>query len=299
MQNTILDQHQQFCDECLYSRNYHPTTIKWYKEAINQFLRFHDGQITELHQITTERVRKWFYFKRSTGEWTADTLLGRYKALKAFFKWCVTNGYLKENPVSPIQKPHLDQKLPKSITKENAQMILDYAFNLPAKYRFTRYRNRAMLAVLIYTGLRLSEMLNLKMGEVDMENKMILVKAGKGGKDRMVPISVKLHEYIAQYLKDRNRLNKVSIYLFNTLHGNGPLTGNGVKCAVNAIKKGTGINFSPHKLRHTFATLMLEGGCDLFSLQKMLGHNDIKTTTIYLSTSVGMLQEQINKHPLG
>lgn len=298
MQNTILELHQNFCEDCEYARNYRPATIKWFKEAINQFLRFHDGQITEPHQITTDKIRKWFYTKRSNGEWTADTMLGRYKALKAFFKWCVENGHLKGNPVLPIEKPRLDQKLPKSISKQDAQIILDYSFNIPAKYRFTRYRNRAMLATLLYTGLRMREMMNLKMGEVDMENEVILVKSGKGGKDRIVPMSKKLHEYLAPYIKDRGRLGKQNIYFFNTLKGDGPVTSSGFRRTVNSIKKASGVNFSPHKLRHTFATLMLEGGCDLFSLQKMLGHSDIKTTTIYLSTSVGMLQEQIMKHPL-
>lgn len=299
MNNVIFEQHQQFCDECLYSKNYRPATIKWYKEAIKQFLNFYDGQITEFHQITVEKVRGWFYKKRSDGDWTADTLLGRYKALKAFFKWCVANKYMKTNPIELIQKPRLEQKLPKSISKQDAQVVLDYAFDMPAKYRFTRYRNRAILAVLVYTGLRAGEMMSLKLSSVDMENRVITVINGKGGKDRLVPISSRLHEYLAQYLKDSQRLKKTSAYLFTTLKGDGPVTTSGIKKMIDRIKKGTGINFSPHKLRHTFATLMLEGGCDLFSLQKMLGHSDIKTTTIYLSTSVVMLQEQMMKHPLG
>lgn len=229
----------------------------------------------------------------------ADTMLGRYKALKAFFKWCVINGYMKTNPIDLIQKPRLDQKLPKSISKQDAQAILEYSFDIPARYRYTRYRNRAILAVMIYGGLRVSEVMNLKLSGVNMEDRVITVISGKGGKDRLVPISSKLHEYLAYYLNDSHRLKKTSIYLFTTLRGDGPITTTGVRNMINAIKKGTGINFSPHKLRHTFSTLMLEGGCDLFSLQKMLGHSDIKTTTIYLSTSVGMLQEQIMKHPLG
>lgn len=299
MKHAILNLHQQFCDECLYSKNYRISTIKWYQQAIKEFLGFYDGQIVYLDQISTEKIRDWFYAKRAKKEWTADTLLGRYKGLKAFFKWCVFNGYLIKNPVEPIQKPRLEKKLPKSISKQDAQMVLDYAFNLPTPYRYARYRNKAMMAVLIFAGLRVSELLNLKLGEVDLENRVILVKDGKGGRDRLVPISGKLMEILNQYLRDRNRLSKQSIYFFPTLRGNGPTSHTGIKRVIKDIKGATGINFSAHKLRHTFATLMLEGGCDLFSLQKMMGHSDIKTTTIYLSTSVGMLQEQIGKHPLG
>jgi site-specific recombinase XerD len=299
MKNAILDAHQQFCDECIYSKNYRPATIKWYQEAIHQFLNFHEGKITRFHQVNTDVVRKWFYTKRSRGEWTADTLLGKYKALKAFFKWCVENGYLKQNPINPIQKPRLEQKLPKSISKQEAQIVLDYAFNMPTEYQYTRYRNRAIMATLLYAGLRIGELLALKLHEVDLVNKVILVKRGKGGRDRLVPMSGKLHQSLGSFLEDRRRLDKESVYFFTTLRGNGPLTYGGMRRVVSTIKKATGVNFSAHKLRHTFATLMLEGGCDLFSLQKMMGHSDIKTTTIYLSATVGMLQEQIGKHPLG
>lgn len=299
MKNAILNLHQEFCDECLYSKNYRTSTIKWYKQALKEFLDFYDGRIIYLDQITTEKIRDWFYTKRANKEWSADTMLGRYKGLKAFFKWCIFKGHMTKNPVEPIQKPKLEKKLPKSISKQDAQIVLDYAFNLPTPYQYARYRNRAMIGVLIFAGLRISELLSLKNTEVDMENRVILIKDGKGGKDRLVPISGKLMEILVQYLRDRSRLNKNSLYFFPTLRGDGPTSHTGIKRVIKGIKEATGVNFSAHKLRHTFATLMLEGGCDLFSLQKMMGHSDIKTTTIYLSTSVGMLQEQMGKHPLG
>lgn len=283
----------------MYGKNYRPATIRWYQQILKEFLSFYEGNLTHISQITTEKLRHWFYTKRSKGEWVADTMLGRYKALKAFLKWCTENNYLPSNPITPIQKPKLEHKLPKSISKQEAQVLLDYAFNVPSMYRYTRYRNRAILAMLIYSGLRIGELLNLKFHEVDMENKVILIKSGKGGKDRLVPIGVKLAEALGRFIEDRARLKKQSIYFFTTLRGDDPFTHQGVRKIVETLKKTTGVNFSPHKLRHTFATLMLEGGCDLFSLQKMMGHSDIKTTTIYLSTSVGMLLEQIGKHPLG
>jgi site-specific recombinase XerD len=102
-----------------------------------------------------------------------------------------------------------------------------------------------------------------------------------------------------EYVQDRNRLGKSGIHFLTALRGNGQVTYRTLCRLVERIRGETGIDFSPHRLRHTFATLMLEGGCDLFSLQKMLGHSDIQTTTIYLSASAQMLQAQILKHPLG
>ncbi len=299
MKIDILELHQQFRDECLHTDNYRPSTIKWYHEAISQFLRFHDGRIISLDQVTTETIRGWCLAKRSRGDWTADTMLGRLKALKAFFRWCGENGYMDTNPVTPIRKPRLEKKLPKSITKQHAQEILDATLDVPTKYRFTRYRNQAMLATLVYAGLRLGEMLGLRIGNVDLANRVVTVRSGKGGKDRLIPMAGKLHGYLSHYLGERSRLGKGGCFFFTTLRGDGPVTQSGMRRVVKSVRRASGVDFSPHRLRHTFATLMLEGGCDLFSLQKMLGHSDIKTTTIYLSASVGMLQTQMAKHPLG
>lgn len=252
-----------------------------------------------LEEVTTEKLREFLYNGRIELKWTADTFLNRYKSLRAFFKWCVNRGYIEENPILPIDKPRLEKKLPKRITQDEAQKLLEYAFNRRYTYRHERYRNTAVFALMIYAGLRSSEALNLKMNEVDLKNNVISVNQGKGGKDRVVPICLPLRKILSEYLKDRKRLGRESIHFFTSIHGDIPFTYNGLKKIVENFRQETGINFSAHKLRHTFATLMLEGGCDLFSLQKMMGHSDIKTTTIYLSATVSHLQQQIQKHPLG
>lgn len=299
MKYEVLKLHEEFCQEALLVKNFRPRTITWYQDAIKQFLKIYDNKIVFIEEITTSKLREYLYRKRQEGKWTADTFLNQYKALKSFLKWAEKNGYLAPNPILPIEKPKLEKKLPKRIAKQDALAILDYVFNMQGYYQFARYRNRAIFAIMIYAGLRAQETLNLKIRHVDMENRIINIFDGKGGKDRIIPMSSKLYEYLAYYLQDRQRLKKSSDFFFTTLRGGKAFTYSGLKNVVNKVKKNTGIQFSPHKLRHTFATLMLEGGCDLFSLQKMMGHSDIKTTTIYLSASVNMLQEQIGKHPLG
>lgn len=176
-------------------------------------------------------------------------------------------------------------------------MVLEASFHRKYNYRFERYRNRAAIGMMIYAGLRAGEVMNLKLGDVDFKNSVININQGKGGKDRIVPICLPLQRILLEYLKDRERLNRKCISFFTSTHGDIPFTYNGLKRVIETLKKETDINFSAHRLRHTFATLMLEGGCDLFSLQKMMGHSDIKTTTIYLSTTVHHLQEQIKNTP--
>lgn len=297
MKMNIKELHAEFCQEAQFIRNFRPSTIRGYKDVLCIFLKHTPIQFVE--EVTTDKLRIFLYEGRIKKEWTADTFLGYFKRLKSFFKWCVQRGYLLENPILPIEKPRLERKLPKRITKQEAQRLLEYAFNRHYTYRYERYRNTAVLGLMIYAGLRSGEALNLKMNEIDLKNGVISVMQGKGAKDRVVPICFPLQKILSDYLEDRKRLGRESIHFFTSIHGDTPFTYNGLKKVVENLKKGSGIRFSCHRLRHTFATLMLEGGCDLFSLQKMMGHSDIKTTTIYLSTTINHLQEQIRKHPMG
>lgn len=297
MNMNIVELHAQFCQEALVIKNYRPSTIKYYQDTLRYFLRL--IKVEFVQEVNTENLRTFLYNGRMERKWSSETFLHHYKSLRAFLKWCVGRNYLSVNPILPIEKPRLEKKLPKRVTRQEALKILEYSFNRKSTYRFERYRNRGVMALMIYAGLRASEVFNLKLNDVDLKNNVISIFEGKGAKDRIVPICLPLQRILLEYLKDRERLERKSIHFFTSTRGDIPFTYNGLKKVVEVLKRETGINFSAHRLRHTFATLMLEGGCDLFSLQKMMGHSDIKTTTIYLSTTVNHLQEQIRKHPLG
>lgn len=147
-------------------------------------------------------------------------------------------------------------------------------------------------------GLRKKELLNLKYSDLEIDNMSIFIRQGKGSKDRVVPINYRLAEALKKYAEERRRLNKTCPEFFTSSTYNKGFTHSGLKRVVEQIVETSGIKFNIHKLRHTFATLMLEGGCDIYSLAKMMGHSDIKTTTIYLAASVEHLRSQIMKHPL-
>lgn len=296
MKMNINELHSQFCQEAQFIRNFRPSTIKGYKDSLKSFLKF--SPIQDISEVTTEGLRLYLYDGRIQRKWTADTFLGYYKRLRSFLQWCVQREYLTENPILKIDKPRLESKLPKRITKQEAERLLEYSFHRRYTYQFERFRNNAIIAMMLYAGLRASEVTGLKMNNVDLQNNVLSVMSGKGGKDRIVPVCLPLRRILVDYLNDRSRLGRQSVQFFTSVGGDVPFTYNGLKKVVENLKKGSGIQFSAHRLRHTFATLMLEGGCDLFSLQKMMGHSDIKTTTIYLSTTVHHLQEQIRKHPL-
>ena len=297
MKMNILDLHEQFCQDCRLIKNYAKSTIRWFRSTIKAYQK-HAGDVVNLEDVSVDTIRDFLYHGRLERNWTPDTFLHYHKGLKSFFTWCVKRGLIEKNPLDEIEKPRLEKKLPKRISKQDALKVLDWAFHKKWTYRYERYRNRAVLGIMIYAGLRAREALNLGMNDIDLENSVISVVSGKGGKDRVVPICSALRVILKEYLKDRERLHKDSIHFFTTLQGNGAFTYTGLTRVVSKIRKKSGVKFSSHKLRHTFATMMLEGGCDIFTLSKMLGHSDIKTTTIYLSASVAHMQEQIMKHPL-
>jgi site-specific recombinase XerD len=287
----------EFYDHSSYIRGYAKPTIKRYRQTINYYCRL--VGITKIEEVTEENVRKLFFHGRTEKKWQPNTFICYHKSLLVFFRWCVENGYMEKNPVEEIEIPKLEKKLPPKLTKQEALNLLEIVYNYPYEYRFLRYRNHAIFSMFVFAGLRKSELLNLKFTDVDIENLSIFIKQGKGGKDRIVPMNYTLAQTLKRYIEERKRLNKTCPEFFTSLNRNKGFTDSGLKRLVDKLKKTSGIKFTIHKLRHTFATLMLEGGCDIYSLSRMMGHSDIKTTTIYLYASAEHLRSEMAKHPLG
>lgn len=287
---------QKFCDYSLYIKGLTPSTIKRYRQVINYYSNF--AHITEIDQVTKENTRNLFYFGRTEQHWTPNTFICYHKSLIVFFRWCMKENYMNFNPIEDIEVPRLERRLPSKLTKQEASRILEAVDNYPYDNAFLRFRNYAIFSTFIMAGLRKKELLKLKYTDVDVENMSIFIRQGKGSKDRVVPINYRLAEALQKYIEVRKKAYKSCPEFFVSYTYDMGFGESGIKRLVENINKASGIKFNIHKLRHTFATLMLEGGCDIFSLSKMMGHSDIKTTTIYLAASVQHLREQILKHPL-
>ena len=287
---------QDFCEYSSSIRGYSRATIRRYKTSINLYCK--SAAITEISQITTENVRAFFYNGRIERNWSVNTFIVYHKSLLVFFRWCIKQGYMANNPVLDIEIPKREKKLPPKLTKQDSLKLLELVYNYPYEYKFLRYRNHAIFSTFIFAGLRKQELLNLKYMDVDVENLSIFVRQGKGNKDRVIPMSYTLAQSLRRYQEERKRLHKTNPEFFSSLRGNTGFTQEGLKKLVEQMRESFKIPFTIHKLRHTFATLMLEGGCDIYSLSKMMGHSDIKTTTIYLYASVEHLRSQMTKHPL-
>ena len=191
-------------------------------------------------------------------------------SLKSFYKYLMINSKIKVNPVDLISSPKLSRKLPKVLNTSEVDKLLD--IELLNDFDF---RNKAMLELMYACGLRVSELVNLKITDLDLENNVVKI-FGKGSKERIIPIgdyaTVALKIYISEH---RNNMlkNKASNILFLNNHGN-PLTRVGFFKILKAIALKANIKkeFSPHTLRHSFATHLLDNGADLRSIQELLGH---------------------------
>jgi len=277
-------------------RGYSKATIRRYTYVLSLYTRL--ANITQVSHITTENVRGLFFHGRTERAWKPATFIVFYKSLSIFFKWCLKEGHLHTNPLEGIEKPRLEKKLPKKLTKQDALRLLEIVDNYPYENRFLRLRNYAMFSVFVFAGLRLNELLKLRYTDVDIINKTIFINQGKGNKDRIIPLNATLAQRLEMYLEERKKIHKTCPEFFTSSTRNSGFSESGMKRLVIALRSASGINFTVHKLRHTFATLMLEGGCDIYSLSQMMGHSDIKTTTIYLAASVDHLRSQVTKHPL-
>jgi site-specific recombinase XerD len=286
----------KFIDYSTFMRGHTKDTIRKYRGTVRYYCKF--SGIQSIREVNNKNVREFFIYGRVQKNWSARTFVTYYHDLIVFFRWCVTNGYLSENPIIGIELPKLEKRLPQVVTRQGAMKLLEIIYNYPYDYKYLRYRNHAIFATFIFAGLRKSELLNLKFSDVDIANLSIFVRQGKGSKDRILPISFALAQSLKAYLIERQRLGKTCEYFFASLNRNSGFTEIGLKRLVVKIREASGIFFTAHTLRHTFATLMIESGCDIFNLSVMMGHSDIKTTSIYLHSTVEFLRSKINNHPL-
>lgn len=215
-------------------------------------------------------------------------------ALSSFFKYLIKQGKLSDNPCSLIKAPKVKRHLPKILTLNEIDVLLDYE----PKDVFEQ-RDSAIAELLFSSGLRVSELVGLDLKDLNYETKEIRV-LGKGSKYRIVPVGEKALDKISNYLKIRDEFKPSEDALFLNKYGR-RLTTRAVEQNLDklSVKAGVQTHLNPHKLRHSFATELLQGGADLRSVQEMLGHASLAATQVYTHLDFEHLKSVYNKaHPL-
>jgi len=231
------------------------------------------------------------------GGLSARSTARHVSTMRSFFRFLVREGVLAASPISGVKAPRLGRPLPKYLTLSQVDRLLA----APDGHTPEGVRDRAMLTILYASGLRASEAIGVELDDVDLEEAVLRTR-GKGSKERIVPIGQAALKAIEIYLeRGRPELvkNKVEAHLFVNFRG-GQLTRQGLYKIVrrHALTAGLADRMSPHTLRHTFATHLLAGGCDLRAVQEMLGHADISTTQMYTHLSGERLKQvYFDAHP--
>ena len=220
-------------------------------------------------------------------------------AIKSFFNYLIFEGYIKDSPISNIESPKQEKKLPKVLTEEEIKKLIN---SIDLNHDFGQ-RNKTIIEILYGTGIRVSELINLKLSNIFFKENVIKV-IGKGNKERFVPLGEIASNELKIYINNRNRLkidSKSSDILFLNRYGRG-LTRSMIFKIISDASKRVGLDkkISPHTLRHSFATHLIKNGADLRTIQIILGHESITTTEIYTHLDTLHLEEVLKKyHPRG
>ncbi len=277
-----------------HERGFSKNTVESYKRDIVKFFEIVNKHFRDVNPDDLNSFIK----KELNDGISPKSISRRLSALKTFYRFLIYSGKIRKNPVSLVERPKLWKTLPSYLTFEEVEKLLD----LPDQKTVLGLRDKAMLELMYATGLRVSELINLKVSNYMKDMGIIMIK-GKGGKERIVPISKRAKASLDNYLKERVKLFKKGKedngYIFLNSKG-GKLTRQGVWKIIKNYGKKIGIEekIKPHILRHSFATHLLEKGADLRLVQTLLGHSQISTTEIYTFVTRERLRRIYDKlHP--
>jgi len=286
-----------FCDYLKIDKNYSDLTVESYRTEIKKYLDFFKDQKISINNIKNNNIKEYLnYIKHQN--FSDRSLAHNVSVIRTFYKFLLIEKIVDNNPSEFLELPKIKKSLPNTLSKEEVERLLD--INLTNNYS---YRNKAMLELMYATGLRVSELVNLKINDIDFENCFVRT-LGKGSKERIIPINDYSIYYIKQYILEyRPQMMKKHYhdYIFINNHGL-PMTRQGFFKIIKALadQKQIKKQISPHTLRHSFATHLLDYGADLRSIQEMLGHSNLSTTQIYTHISSEHLKESYNNsHPHG
>ncbi len=275
-------------------RNLSPNTIEAYRNDLAHLEAFMMRNDLKLENVTLEQLHT---FAASLHEYgiTPRSQARVLSGVRSFFRFLVLDGVVESDPTELLEWPSLPEHLPVVLTLEEIDRIEDSIDLSKAEGA----RNRAIIEVLFSCGLRVSELVNMKLSDLYLEDRMLLVR-GKGNKERLVPVSNKAIADLKRWFFDRN-LMKIKPgeddYVFLNRRG-AHLTRTMILIMVKRQAEEAGIKktISPHTFRHSFATALLQGGADLRSIQAMLGHEKIDTTLVYTHISNEQLRKAILEH---
>lgn len=287
---------KNFLEYLTYEKKYSLLTIKNYERDIEYFLYFlKDKKIFKINDVEYNDIREYLVHLHNH-QYSKKTISRYISSLRTFFKYLYIEGVIDDNPMVLASNPKLDKKLPNFLYINDLEKLL----SIPISDNVYDIRDSLILELLYSTGIRVSELVNIKLKDINFSEQQIKIM-GKGSKERYVIYGDVCKNKLVNYLKNsRNFLDiKESNYLILNKNGE-KITTRYVEILIKKYQKLANIkvNVTPHTLRHTFATHMLEGGADLKSVQELMGHESLSSTQVYTHiTSERLRNVYLHTHP--
>lgn len=276
MENEDLEEYLTYLK---YNRNYSDNTIISYQEDIMDYFNYLKKECLSLYDMKYSDIRFLLEYYDSLNL-KSISVRRKISSLKGFYKFLGRKGKVKDNPFSYVMLPRKEKKLPQYLNYNEMIEIFD-TIDIST---FLGLRNRLVMELLYATGVRVSELVGIKLKDIDINNRSIVV-TGKGNKTRIVFFNKVCQNFIKMFIEESKLMRKDDFLIINN-QGKG-ITTRGIRFIIDKIIMETSIikHIHPHTLRHTFATHLLNNGCDLLTVQELLGHSSISTTGIYTHVS--------------
>ncbi len=298
MLETTYPQIRSFLQYLQYEKRYSQHTIISYQTDLEQFFTYLMSQYDSppITEVTARYIRSWLAEMRNE-KMTPKSLNRKISSLRSFFKYQLKLGLIKVTPLWTIKAPKIGKRLPSFVGEKDMQTLKDYV-EFPDTWKGRT--DKLLIGIFYATGMRLSELIGLKISQVDIENKQVKV-LGKGNKERIIPVSKELILQLKEYCKGRQQLpveNSLD-HLFVNEKGKALYP----KYVYNVVKANLSLvttlqKKSPHVLRHTFATHLTNNGADLNAVKELLGHSSLAATQVYTHNTIDRLKDIHKKaHP--
>lgn len=280
---------EQYLEYLKYQKKYSDYTIVSYCNDIVEYLEYLSSEAIDFKKVEYSDIRFYLMYLKEKKQDNNTSIDRKLSALRGFYKFLANEKVVETNVFSLISGPKKEKKLPRYFEYNE----LEELFLVPDRKIPLGQRDLLLLELLYATGIRVGELTNIKTKDIDLSTRTILI-LGKGNKERIVTYGEYCEDILKEYLRDGYiclNLHRKE-YLFLNKNG-GQLTERGVRYILEQIIKKTSLNknISPHMLRHSFATHLLNEGCDLLTVQKLLGHESIKATQIYTHVTTDRLKE--------